>query len=138
MKYRNFKKSYHLKGIIILIPAFIILGFATSIPIFYIGLLLFSLASGIVINVINSFASKFGLDSEKGTILGTLRSLQALARAIGPFAASSAYWTIGEKSTYIFGALLLIFPLLILFNVKQRLKTVRCMPKIIVSQVKDD
>jgi len=46
------------------------------------------LASSLVINVINSFASKYGLESEKGTILGIFRSLQALARAIGPLLAS--------------------------------------------------
>jgi len=46
------------------------------------------LASSIVVNVINSFASKYGLESEKGTILGIFRSLQALARAIGPLIAS--------------------------------------------------
>lgn len=45
-------------------------------------------ASSIVINVINSFASKYGLESEKGTILGIFRSLQALARATGPLLAS--------------------------------------------------
>ncbi|CAF0774539.1 unnamed protein product [Didymodactylos carnosus] len=125
-------------GIVLLIPAFIILGFAKSILVLYIGLLLFSLASAIVINVINSFASKFGSDSEKGTILGTLRSLQALARAIGPFVASSAYWTIGEELTYISGGLLLIFPLILLYNIKERLKKLRYMPRIIVSQAKDD
>ena len=38
--------------------------------------------------MINSFASKYGLESEKGTILGIFRSLQALARATGPLIAS--------------------------------------------------
>ena len=51
-------------------------------------LFLFILASSVVINVINSFASKKGLQNEKGTILGIFRSLQALARAIGPLIAS--------------------------------------------------
>jgi uncharacterized protein YqgC (DUF456 family) len=89
-----------------LIPAFFLLGFAQSKTILWIGLILFSigkilekkifsfflnenyLASSLVINVINSFASKYGLESEKGTILGIFRSLQALARAIGPLLAS--------------------------------------------------
>lgn len=87
-----------------------------------------------VINVINSFASKKGLENEKGTILGIFRSLQALARAIGPLIASFgnrtslttrsieflrlAYWSIGEKSTYIIGSLLLFCPLLILIKIR--------------------
>lgn len=47
-----------------------------------------NVASSIVVSVINSFASKYGLASEKGTILGIFRSLQSLARAIGPLVAS--------------------------------------------------
>jgi hypothetical protein len=81
------------------------LGFGRSKTVLWIGLILFSigkiilkknfffsfendLASSLVINVINSFASKYGLESEKGTVLGIFRSLQALARAIGPLLAS--------------------------------------------------
>jgi hypothetical protein len=107
-----------------------------------------------VINVINSFASKYGLESEKGTVLGIFRSLQALARAIGPLLASFgiilfllfsiilllyiAYWSIGEQTTYVFGGLLLLCPLFILSNVKDRIKRMRVMPTITVSEVKDD
>lgn len=54
----------------------------------FVGIFQIHLASSIVVNVINSFASKYGLASEKGTILGIFRSLQALARAIGPLLAS--------------------------------------------------
>lgn len=106
-----------------MIPSFFILAFAQSKIVLWIGLILFSIgsnktsvvltnrklifvsASSIVVNVINSFASKAGasrflssietenfsfsgLCSEKGTILGIFRSLQALARAIGPLIAS--------------------------------------------------
>ncbi|CAF0748282.1 unnamed protein product [Adineta steineri] len=77
-----------LIGITILIPSFIILAFAQTKFTLWFGLILFSIASSVVINVINSFASKYGLQSEKGTILGIFRSLQALARAIGPLSAS--------------------------------------------------
>ncbi|CAF2364855.1 unnamed protein product [Rotaria sp. Silwood2] len=92
----------------------------------------------IVINVINSFASKYGLESEKGTILGIFRSLQALARGIGPLVASFAYWSIGEKTTYVFGGLLLLCPVFILIDVQQRFKRMRLMPTILVSEAKDD
>ncbi|CAF1263007.1 unnamed protein product [Rotaria sordida] len=126
------------EGILILIPSFIVLGFAQIKLILWLGLILFSIASSIVINVINSFASKYGLESEKGTILGTFRSLQALARAIGPLIASFAYWSIGEQTTYVFGGLLLLCPVFILINVHQRFKRMRLMPTILVSEVKDD
>jgi len=127
-----------MSGILILIPSFVLLGFAKSKTVLWIGLILFSIASSIVINVINSFASKYGLESEKGTILGIFRSLQALARAIGPLLASFAYWSIGEKTTYIFGGLLLLCPFFVLINVKKRFKQMRVMPTITVSEVKDD
>ncbi len=86
--------------------------------------------------------------------MGIFRSLQALARAIGPLLASFgtilfflflkffflcvAYWSIGEKTTYIFGGLLLLCPLIILVDVKERVKRMRVMPTITVSEVKDD
>ncbi|CAF1429938.1 unnamed protein product [Adineta ricciae] len=125
-------------GILILIPSFILLGFAQSKTILWIGLTLFSIASSIVINVINSFASKYGLESEKGTILGIFRSLQALARATGPLIASFAYWSIGEQTTYIFGAIFLLCPFFILYDVQQRFKHMRLTPTITVSEAKDD
>ncbi|CAF0792468.1 unnamed protein product [Adineta ricciae] len=110
------------KGIVILIPSFIILAVAQTKFVLWFGLILFSFASSVVINVINSFASKYGLQNEKGAILGIFRSLQALARAIGPLTASFAYWSIGEKATYIIGSLGLLCPLLILVNVQHRLR----------------
>jgi hypothetical protein len=70
--------------------------------------------------------------------------LQALARSIGPLSASFgkihlflyiidvkilfltvAYWSIGEKTTYIFGSILLLCPLFILITVQHRLKQIR-------------
>ncbi len=89
--------------------------------------------------------------------MGTFRSLQALARAIGPLIASFgnifrflqiiflrfaflslAFWSIGEQTTYVFGGLLLLCPFFVLLDVKQRLKHMRVMPIITVSEVKDE
>ncbi|CAF0754367.1 unnamed protein product [Adineta steineri] len=125
-----------LIGITILIPSFIILAFAQSKFTLWFGLILFSIASSVVINVINSFASKYGLQSEKGTILGIFRSLQALARAIGPLSASFAYWSIGEKTTYLIGSLLLICPLILLFNVQYSLKRIRSTSRDTINKIK--
>ncbi|CAF0729997.1 unnamed protein product [Adineta steineri] len=125
-----------LIGITILIPSFIILAFAQTKFTLWFGLILFSIASSVVINVINSFASKYGLQSEKGTILGIFRSLQALARAIGPLSASFAYWSIGEKTTYLIGSLLLICPLILLFNVQYSLKRIRSTSRDTINKIK--
>ena len=55
-----------------------------------------------------------GLESEKGRVMDIIRSLGALARAIGPICASASYWLIGATYTYICGGILLIIPLLCL------------------------
>ena len=88
--------------------------------------------------------------------MGIFRSLQALARATGPLIASFgtthylisiiysifesfiAYWSIGEQTTYIFGAIFLLCPFFILYDVQQRFKHMRLTPTITVSEVKDD
>ena len=101
-----------------------------------------------------NFFSFSGLESEKGTILGIFRSLQALARAIGPLLASfgkdlfslsislsicfSAYWSIGEQTTYLCGAFFLLCPFFILLDVQRRFKHMRVLPTITVSEAKDD
>lgn len=86
------------------------------------------------------------MQSEKGTILGIFRSLQALARSIGPLIASFgkfsffflnikilflivAYWSIGEKTTYVFGSISLIIPLFILINVQHHLRQIHLISK---------
>lgn len=104
------------------------------------------------------FLLRSGLENEKGKILGIFRSLQALARATGPLIASfgekksffdflsiifdvlsfSAYWSIGEQTTYIFGGFLLICPFVILLSAQNRFKNMRVLPTITVSEAKDD
>ena len=49
-----------------------------------------------------------------------------------------AFWSIGERTTYICGGCLLLCPLLVLLNVEQRFKSKRILPTITVSEVKDD
>lgn len=54
------------------------------------------------------------LNSKKGRVMGTLRSLGALARATGPCFASVLYWLMGSKFAYVLGGLLLLLPLKVL------------------------
>ena len=55
-----------------------------------------------------------GDESEKGRVMGILRSLGALARATGPLVASTCYWLFGARFTYAVGGSLLVFPFLLL------------------------
>ena len=50
----------------------------------------------------------------------------------------AAYWSIGERTTYIFGGLLLLCPLWLLVDVQQRFKRMRTMPTITISEFKDE
>lgn len=85
-----------------------------------------------------TLVSEYGRSDQKGTVLGIYRSLGALARALGPIAASIgkrmkffkckngtkikiefffsklAFWSFGSSTTYILGGLLLLCPAVML------------------------
>ncbi|KAH9487855.1 Major facilitator super domain-containing protein 10 [Bulinus truncatus] len=108
------KIAYH--GIIILIPSFILMAYAHTTWLMYTALTLFSFASATVVPCLTTLISTYGGDNEKGTIMGIFRSLGALARALGPFWASTVYWSFGPHACYIQGALVLILPLYQIFQ----------------------
>ncbi|KAK6177910.1 hypothetical protein SNE40_012779 [Patella caerulea] len=109
-----------IQGMIILIPAFIIMAFAFSTTLMYIGLVLFSFASGTVVPCLTTMISINGGNEQKGVIMGTFRSLGALARAVGPVAASIVYWSLGAKVCYVSGGILLILPILLLKKLRKQ------------------
>ena len=60
------------------------MGLSSNIMQFYLSLTLYSYSSSTVVTCLTTFASKIGPVEQKGTILGILRSLGALARSMGP------------------------------------------------------
>lgn len=78
-----------------------------------------SVATAMVVPCMMTMASTYGYPQQKGTIMGIFRSLGALARAVGPIFASIAFWCIGSKTTYLIGAVGLLWPVLAL---KRKLK----------------
>ncbi|KAK6639357.1 hypothetical protein RUM43_007630 [Polyplax serrata] len=97
-------------GLLLIIPSFVCVGLASSSTLLFIGLLLFAISTAMVVSCMTTLASKFGPHDQKGTILGIFRSLGALARAIGPILASTAFWSFGSTLTYLTGAVALIWP----------------------------
>ncbi|XP_049960530.1 major facilitator superfamily domain-containing protein 10 [Schistocerca serialis cubense] len=97
-------------GLLLIVPAFIVTGLATSVIGLYIGLLLFAVSTAMVVPCMMTLASKYGSHDQKGTVMGIFRSLGALARAVGPIIASIGYWSIGSTPTYIMGGTLLLWP----------------------------
>ncbi|XP_019641337.1 PREDICTED: major facilitator superfamily domain-containing protein 10-like [Branchiostoma belcheri] len=112
------EKKIASRGMAILVPSFLLIGAAESTLLFYVGLGLFSFASATVVPCLTAMTSAYGGTDQKGTVMGILRSLGALARALGPVAASTVYWGLGALPCYAMGGLLLFIPVLMLAKVQ--------------------
>ncbi|VDD90854.1 unnamed protein product [Enterobius vermicularis] len=120
---RRLPSAKHLKfashGIWMIIPAFMIIGLSHSVLMLYIGISLYSIASGIVVPCLTSRVSNLSSPNSKGTTLGVFRSLGALARAVGPIFSSAAFWLVGPEISYTIGGLLLIKPIILLNQIRK-------------------
>ncbi|KAM4708750.1 major facilitator superfamily domain-containing protein 10 [Discoglossus pictus] len=106
------------RAIILLIPAFVLIGWANSLTMLGIGLLLYSFAAAIVVPCLSSVVSTHGSASQKGTVMGILRSLGALARAVGPVLSATLYWLAGAELCFTLCAVAFLIPLLFLRRLK--------------------
>uniref|UniRef100_A0A7E4ZY20 MFS domain-containing protein n=1 Tax=Panagrellus redivivus TaxID=6233 RepID=A0A7E4ZY20_PANRE len=104
-------------GVLLLVPAYVIISLATSQWQFYIGLCLYALASAIVVPCLTTLVSQLSPEAEKGATMGVFRSLGALSRAAGPVFGSLTFWLVGPQACYIFGAMLFAIPLVMLRRV---------------------
>lgn len=146
---RRIKQGKHIRSayiaILLLIPSFIIIALAGDQMKFYLGLMLYSYSSAVVVPCLTTVTSNYGNDDEKGTITGIVRSLGALARAFGPIFTSMSnlfssisinlvktttketfffilvYWTFGSSFAYILGSVGLLIPLCILIRTEARI-----------------
>ncbi|XP_063780470.1 major facilitator superfamily domain-containing protein 10 [Pseudophryne corroboree] len=106
------------RAITLLIPAFLLIGWASSLVMLGLGLLLYSFAAAIVVPCLSSLVSTYGSASQKGTVMGILRSLGALARAVGPVLSATLYWLTGAGTCFTICAVAFLIPLLYLKRVK--------------------
>lgn len=115
---RRIKLGHHISAvrmaILALIPAFIIIGLSWNITTLYIGLVLYSFAAAIVVPCLSTLVSDHGTANQKGTVMGILRSLGALARALGPVVCSSVYWIAGAQTCFLVTSVTFIVPLALL------------------------
>lgn len=84
----------------------------------WLGLVLFALSTAFAVSCMTSMAAGKAPSEARGAVLGTLRSLGALARAAGPLLASSVYWCSGAMITYTIGSVILIIPAVMLIRLK--------------------
>uniref|UniRef100_A0A8C9Y6U0 Major facilitator superfamily domain containing 10 n=1 Tax=Sander lucioperca TaxID=283035 RepID=A0A8C9Y6U0_SANLU len=121
---RRIKPGQHIRAvqaIILLIPAFILIGLSWNITMLYVGLALYSFAAAIVVPCLSTLVSDHGSANQKGTVMGILRSLGALARALGPVVSSSVYWIAGPQICFLLTSASFIIPLALL-RTARRLK----------------
>ncbi|XP_076006902.1 major facilitator superfamily domain-containing protein 10-like [Genypterus blacodes] len=122
---RRIKPGHHIKAvrmaIIALIPAFLLIGLSWDTNMLYLGLALYSFAAAIVVPCLSTIVSDYGSASQKGTVMGILRSLGALARALGPVVSSSVYWLAGAETCFILSSAAFFIPLALL-SIARRLK----------------
>ncbi|XP_066996342.2 major facilitator superfamily domain-containing protein 10 [Anabrus simplex] len=95
-------------------PAYILVGISPYVPTLYAGLILYAVSTALVVPCMNTLVSEFGRHDQKGTVMGIFRALGALARAIGPVIFSIAFWSCGPTYTYLFGAVALFIPWIML------------------------
>lgn len=112
-----------LVGLTTIIPSFIFMGLSTKVSHIYFSLTLYAISSAIVVPCLTTILSSQCPLEYRGTVMGTFRSIGALARAIGPFLASFLFWTLGPTTCYIGGALALAVPLQMMRGLRTALKS---------------
>ncbi|XP_067414998.1 major facilitator superfamily domain-containing protein 10 isoform X2 [Emydura macquarii macquarii] len=110
------------RAIMLLIPAFLLVGWAANVAVLIAGLLLYSFAAAIVVPCLSAVVSGYGSAGQKGTVMGILRSLGALARALGPILSAAVYWLAGAEVCFTVCAVFFLFPLILLGYIKQQTK----------------
>uniref|UniRef100_G3PKN7 Major facilitator superfamily (MFS) profile domain-containing protein n=1 Tax=Gasterosteus aculeatus aculeatus TaxID=481459 RepID=G3PKN7_GASAC len=108
---RRIKPGQHIgavRAIMSLIPAFVLIGLSWNVTMLYVGLALYSFGEleHVILVVWTS--------NQKGTVMGILRSLGALARALGPVVSSSVYWIAGAQVCFLLTSASFIIPLVLL------------------------
>uniref|UniRef100_A0AAY4BWX8 Major facilitator superfamily (MFS) profile domain-containing protein n=1 Tax=Denticeps clupeoides TaxID=299321 RepID=A0AAY4BWX8_9TELE len=115
---RRIKPGQQIKtvrlALILLIPAFLLVGIAWNLILLYTGLFLYSFAAAVVVPCLSAQVSEHGTAGQKGVVMGILRSLGALARALGPIVSSSVYWLTGAESCFFIYSVGFIAPLALL------------------------
>lgn len=109
-------------GLVSIVPSFILMGLSNSVSMIYYSLILYSFSSAIVVPCLTTIVSTYSPEHSKGVVLGTLRSLGALARALGPALASLFFWTLGPTMCYLLGATALLWPIALMNTLHPKLK----------------
>ena len=89
---------------------------------FFGALALMALSIGLVSPTLSALVSLYSSESDQGANLGVFRSAGSLARAIGPLMAALVYFMYGSQSAYLFGAIVVITPLVMALKLPKPVK----------------
>jgi len=117
------EKRLALAGLLCGLSAFLCLAIALKVGLFFIALALLGFAIGLVSPTLSALVSLYSSESEQGENLGVYRSAGSLARAIGPLLAAFVYFAYGSQTAYLFGAIVVIIPLIMALKLPQPEKT---------------
>lgn len=98
-------------GLALLVPGFLAVGLAGGLLALYLGLFLMAVGSALAMPSLSSLVSRYAPADVQGLVLGTFRSMGAMARAVGPALGGLVYWAAGSAAPYLAGAVLLLLPL---------------------------
>ena len=105
------EKRLAIAGLAFGVTAFLAIAMTVKIGLFFGGLALMAFSIGLTSPTLSALVSLYSSENDQGANLGVFRSAGSLARAIGPLVASFIYFIYGSQSTYLFGALVVIIPL---------------------------
>ena len=116
------EKRLAIAGIAFGVAAFLALAIAMQLGLFFGALALMAFSIGLVSPTLSALVSLYSSESDQGTNLGIFRSAGSLARAIGPLTAALVYFIYGSQSAYLFGALVVIIPLVMALKLPKPFK----------------
>jgi len=99
-------------GLGLTVPGLALIGLAprAHISVFFAGLALLAVGSGLAQPSITSLVSLYAPPDRQGAVIGVFRSLGAFSRILGPLIATSIFWKLGSASPYLLGVAILIPP----------------------------
>ncbi|MFO8026228.1 MAG: MFS transporter [Opitutales bacterium] len=117
------EKRLALAGLCFGVAAFVALAFAAQLGMFFLALAALAFSIGLVSPTLSALVSLYSDEAEQGSALGVFRSAGSLARAIGPLVAAFAYFAYGSQSAYLFGAVVVLIPLVMALKLPQPKKS---------------
>jgi MFS family permease len=113
------EKKVVAAGIAFSVPGFLLMGWAPTQGILYLGLGLMAMGSGLSQPSVTSLISLYTPPDRQGTVLGIFRSLGSFSRVLGPILATFLFWKFGSGAPYFLGAAVLLLPLGLVFGLPE-------------------